>query len=163
MAISINNPSGNFSNIHIWYSRNPVNGLEYGYGAVKLWPKSQVESYEGSWLDYTVSVGQIKILNETVATTAFNSSPFETWKSAFRECVKLMRNIDTNSEDEESKIRLKTWMTVKNRANFADWCIKGANDACTWYWTNRNNLSLINNFDWLEETYQKFNYTTEKF
>jgi len=143
--------------IHIWYSRNPVNGLEYGYGAVKLWPKSQVLSYEGSWLDYTMSVGQIKIMNQVVATTVFNSSSFETWKSSFRECVKLMRNIDLDKSDNESQERLKIWLTVKNQVAFADSCIKGANDAVIWYQNNKNNLGLINNFYWLTNTYNEMN------
>jgi hypothetical protein len=147
--------------IHIWYSRNPINGLEYGYGAVKLWPKSQVETYDGSWLDYTVSVGQVKIMNQVVATTAFNSSPFETWKSAFRECIKLMRNIDHNPQDTESKERFQKWCEIKGDAEFSNYCIKGATDAIKWYKQNKENLYLINNFNWLEETYKNFSEKLE--
>ena len=155
------NPSIHDRNyIHIWLSRNPVNGLEYGYGAIKLWPKSKVEEYDGSWLDYTISVGQIKIINQTVATTYFNSSPFESWKSAFRECVKLVRNIKTNPDDTESKTRLDTWMKVKNDVPFAAWCITGTNDAIDWFQQNKNNLHYINNFRWLEDRFKDLHCNT---
>ena len=79
--------------LHLWYSNNPVNNLRYGYGAVKLWPTKLVTNYSGLWLDFTSSVGNIKIIDETIATTAFNTSPYESWKSAFRESVKLCENL----------------------------------------------------------------------
>jgi len=135
---------------HIWYSRNPINGLEYGYGAVKLWPRDAVVAYNGSWLDYTISVGQVKIMPNVIATTYFNTSPFETWKSAFRECVKLLHNINLDINDTQSQARLNTWIDTSNQEPYAEWCLAGAKDAVKWYSTNSNNLALINNFMWLQ-------------
>mgnify|MGYP003332959644 FL=1 len=142
---------------HIWYSRNPINELEYGNGAVKLWPTTKVREYRGSWLDYTTSIGQLKIMEQTIATTAFNSSPYETWKSAFRECVKLSHNIENNPEDKESISRLHIWSNIQNNADFSDYCIKGACDALVWYPQNKTNLNLINKFSWLAEMYEYLN------
>ena len=141
---------------HIWYSRNPINELEYGNGAVKLWPTTKVREYRGSWLDYTTSIGQLKIMEQTIATTAFNSSPYETWKSAFRECVKLSHNIENNPEDKESISRLHIWSNIQNNADFSDYCIKGACDALVWYSFNKNNLDLINDFSWIEKLFEHF-------
>jgi len=140
--------------IHVWYTRNPVNGLEYGYGAVKLWPKIKVLEYQGSWLDYTTSAGQIKIINHTVATTIFNSSPFESWKSAFRECIKLMHNIHINPNDTESVARLDLWKNTTSEVQFANWCKLGAQDAESWYQNQVDNILFINDFSWLKQLFQ---------
>lgn len=139
--------------IHLWYTRNPVNGLEYGYGAVKLWPKKKVLDYQGSWLDYTTSAGQIKVIDETVATTMFNSSPVEAWKSAFRECVKLMNNLYLHPDDHESQARLEGWTTKASDTPFANWCITGAKDAESWYTSNSGDIALINDFSWLNQLF----------
>lgn len=141
--------------IHVWYSRNPVNDLEYGYGAVKLWPKNIVLAYHGSWVDYTTSVGGIKIVEEVVATTKFNSSPFEAWKSAYRECLKLMRNLDINPNDVESQTRLDCWINNTSTAQHAKWCELGSKDAIEWYQTNPNKFDIINDFGMLKRQFSK--------
>ena len=141
--------------IHVWYSRNPVNDLEYGYGAVKLWPKNIVLAYHGSWVDYTTSVGGIKIVEEVVATTKFNSSPFEAWKSAYRECLKLMRNLDINLNDVESQTRLDCWINNTSTAQHAKWCELGSKDAIEWYQTNPNKFDIINDFGMLKRQFSK--------
>ena len=134
---------------HIWYSRNPINGLEYGYGAVKLWPRDKVAAHNGSWLDYTVSVGQVKIIEDVIATTYFDSTPYETWKSAFRECVKLVRNIDKDAKDLESSERLTIWLTKSNDRPNSTWSLTGAKDAVEWYHSHPTHSMLINDFSWL--------------
>ena len=82
--------------IHLWYSRNPINGLSYGYGAIKLWPRSVVLAHTDRWTDFTTSFNGLKVIPQTIAETRFNSSPFEAWKSAFRECVKLAETLRCN-------------------------------------------------------------------
>jgi len=134
---------------HVWYTRNPVNGLEYGYGAIKLWSKTNVMTYTGEWVDYAISVGKIKIIDRVISTTAFNSSPFESWKSAFRECVKLLKNIENNANDTESKLRLETWLHNDSDEKYANWCKSGSEDAIKWY-SGTPNIHVINNFDWLK-------------
>jgi hypothetical protein len=146
--------------IHLWYSRNPVNGLEYGYGSVKLWPKNEVLSYNGSWLDYTTSTGKIKIIEDVIATTMFNSSPFEAWKSAFRECNKLMYNINCNPLDINSQLRLNRWNNTTFSVENAEWCQHGCQDAAAWYQNNNTNLKLINDFDWLKQQFNMRYHST---
>ena len=136
--------------LHLWYSRNPINNLVYGYGAVKLWPRDRVLEHDKSWLDFTTSVGNIKVMEQCVATSKFNSSPFETWKSAFRESVKLQQNIAKNPNDTESSQRLQGWLQPESSAQHVEWSIKGTNDAFDWYSQNVSTLSLINNFDYLK-------------
>lgn len=144
--------------LHLWYSRNPVIGIEYGYGSVKLWPKQQVISYNGIWLDFTTSIGDIKVIEQTIATTCFNTSPYETWKSAFRECVKLCDNIRKHPDDEFSKVRSNMWLQPTSiDIPFAEWCVKGSNDGFQFFMEN-NDLHLINDFAWLNAFFVKTYY-----
>lgn len=138
--------------LHLWYSKNPVNDLEYGYGGIKLWPRKAVIEYQSPWLDFTTSVGNLKIIPTIISTTCFNVSEFETWKSAFRESLKLSINIDFNQNDSDSKQRLAAWLSVKNNVSFADWSIKGAEDGVTYY-NDKNDLSIVNDFSRLKKLF----------
>lgn len=135
--------------IHIWYSKNPINNLEYGYGAVKLWPTDKVFFFNQSFLDFTTTVGKIKIMPDVINITNFNTSPYNTWKSAFRECIKLSLNIEKNPNDIESINRLNVWQNVFNPVPFSEWAKHGAIDAVQWLKENQN-IQAINDFDWLK-------------
>lgn len=135
--------------LHVWHARNPINGLIYGYGAIKLWPCDLILKHEKPWLDFTSSLGSMKVIPEAIATTAFNTNPYETWKSAFRECVKLAENVRINPDDLESASRLAGWKRSINGARFAEWAINGASDGESWHARNTENLKLINDFQWL--------------
>ena len=39
--------------VHVWASKNPINGLEYGYGGVKLFPTDMVRNASTWGLDFT--------------------------------------------------------------------------------------------------------------
>ena len=84
-----------------------------------------------------------------IATTYFDSTPYETWKSAFRECVKLVRNIDKDAKDLESSERLTIWLTKSNDRPNSTWSLTGAKDAVEWYHSHPTHSMLINDFSWL--------------
>jgi hypothetical protein len=89
--------------------------------------------------------------------TAFNTDPFNTWRSAFRECCKLSSKIIDRQKDNETEERLKTWCTVGVDREFGNWAIQGAIAGSTYGTENKNNpdaLKLINDFNWLRN---KFN------
>ena len=132
--------------IHIWYSRNPINGLAYGYGAVKLWPKAAVMAHQGRWTDFTTSFSGLKIIPHIIAETRFNSSPFEAWKSAFRECVKLSERLRHNPIDGEARERLLAWNTMFDESQpFYQYAKLGALAGVEWHAAS-NDISLINDF-----------------
>ena len=90
-------------NVHVWRSRNPVNDLEYGYGCVKLLPKRLTQNMDISKPDMTTSISSLfKAMPEVSNITAFNTDPFNTWKSAFRECCKLASKTIERQNDEET-------------------------------------------------------------
>jgi len=86
--------------------------------------------------------------------TAFNTDPFNTWKSAFRECAKLASKSIDRQESGETDERLKTWTTVGHDRKFGEYAIRGARAGMQFGLSNKSDISLINDFDWLEE---KFN------
>lgn len=143
--------------VYIWHSRNPVNGLEYGYGGVKLFPTHAVLSYSGSPVDFTTSVAHsVHVVEEVANITKFDTDPFSAWRSAFRECVKLSTGVINGQLNKETEERLKIWCTVGN-GEFGDFSIAGANEGVSFGMTYGNQpemLRLINDFDWLEK---KFN------
>ena len=103
----------------------------------------------------TTSIGKLCMsMPEVSNITAFNTDPFNTWKSAFRECVKLSSRIIPGQVDLETANRLTTWCTYQNGSNFSDWAIIGANAGKKYGQENASNLEAlakINDFNWLRD------------
>lgn len=150
-------PNLNVTNVYIWHSRNPVNDLEYGYGGVKLFPTHSVLSYTGTGVDFTTSVADgLCVVPDVANITKFDVDPFSTWRSAFRECVKLSSKIIDGQQDAETEERLRIWQTIGN-GQFGNFSVDGANQGATFgkmFRSQPNMLRLINDFDWLKS---KFN------
>ena len=140
-------------NVHVWRSRNPVNDLEYGYGGVKLLPKRLTQNMDISKPDMTTSISSLfKAMPEVSNITAFNTDPFNTWKSAFRECCKLASKTIDRQNDEETNHRLEVWCTTGTDEN----AIAGALAGRAYGTENKDNpdaLKKINDFDWLKEQF----------
>jgi hypothetical protein len=140
--------------VHVWASKNPITQDEYGYGGVKLFPTEMVRNATSWGLDFTTGLSsRFKSMPQVSCITRFNTDAFSTWRSAFRECVKLTLN-----DDAESKQRLDTWINTRGTEAFTDEAVKGALEGNTFAKTNKNNLAeldKINDFGWLREQYDK--------
>jgi hypothetical protein len=134
--------------LHLWQSRNPCNGLVYGYGGIKLWPSTAVLNFKGTYLDYTTSVGQLKIMPSTASVSAYNTDVKSAWRSGFREGAKLVKQIAAG-DNEESLTRLMTWLQDTTGEPFADDSCNGA-AAGVAYFLSGGDMSKINDFGWLE-------------
>jgi hypothetical protein len=144
----------------VWLSRNPINGLTYGYGGVKLLPKQLTENMDlsNTKIDMTMSISdKFKVVQEVSNITAFNTDPFSTWKSAFRECVKLAsRPIDAGYQ-EETEDRLITWCNIGTGKLYGEYSIAGARAGKQYGSENIADpvqLTKINDFEWLLEQFQ---------
>jgi hypothetical protein len=87
--------------------------------------------------------------------TRFNTDAFSTWRSAFRECVKLTLN-----DDAESNQRLETWLNTRGEEEFTAEAVNGALAGNTFALKNKDNLTeldKINDFEWLNEQYESLN------
>jgi hypothetical protein len=144
--------------VHVWCSRNPINGLEYGNGGIKLLPTKLTLNMNVSKPDMTTSISpHFKAMPEVSNITLFNTDPFNTWKSAFRECVKLSSKTIQGQVNTETEERLDIWCTVAS-GNYSEYAIKGALAGRKYGQENAGNipaLSLINNFNWLSEQFQQ--------
>lgn len=134
--------------VHVWHARNPVNGLQYGWGGVKLFPRRAILTLAEMPLDMTTSL-PLKVVPKVKSVTRFNTSPFETWRAAFRECAKLTMGRD----DPETAQRLSTWMTTA--AGFhADECLDGAHAGHAFALETPEAIARINDYDWLRERFE---------
>ena len=140
--------------VHVWASKNPVTGEEYGYGGVKLFNTNQVRSATTWGLDFTTGLSKrFKAMPQISCTTRFNTDAYSTWRSAFRECVKL-----TLSDDVDSDTRLNSWLNPQIYADYVDDAIRGAKEGKAFALDNKNNLTelnKINDYDWLRDRYNK--------
>ena len=150
-------PVWQWDHVHVWRSRNPINGLVYGYGGVKLFPTQATIDMDTSKPDMTTSISsKFKAIQQVSNITAFNTGEFETWKSAFRECCKLSSKVIDRQKDIETDRRLKIWSSIGRDKPYGDFAIKGAKEGTMYGSANKNNieaLKMINDFDWLKEKF----------
>ena len=145
--------------VYCWRSRNPVNDLVYGYGALKMFPRKLMLGAKKWNVDMTTTLGVPFVPKFQISNiTAFNTNPFETWKSAFRECTKLSSSIIPNGDNYDNEYRLGIWCSRGEERPFGEYCVMGANQGREFgqhYRMNDKILKLINDFDWLHEQFNK--------
>ncbi len=146
--------------VRVWRSRNPINDLEYGFGGVKLLPKQMTINMDLTKADMTTSISpSFKAMPEVSNITDINPDPFNAWKSAFRECVKLSSKTITGQVNEETEYRLQVWCTKGADRPYGKYAICGAQAGKEFGTANKNNpdqLRLINDFDWLRSEFKKY-------
>ena len=139
--------------VHVWRAKNPVNGLEYGYGGVKLLPRMLTLKMDTTTNDMTTSISdKFKAMPSVSNITAFNTDPLSTWRGAFRECAKLASKTIQGQLEEETNDRLKTWTTHADGIH-SRYALRGANAGMQFGLSDGADLGLINDFEWLELQY----------
>jgi len=145
--------------VFTWRSRNPINDLIYGYGAVKLFPRRPFLELTDWSVDMTTSIGCPFVPKFQISNvTAFNTDPFNTWKSAFRECVKLSSACVHNNDILDDRYRLDVWCTRGAKRPYGEYALLGAEQGRDFGETYANNpdaLKHINDFDWLTEKFEE--------
>ena len=139
---------------YIFYASNPVNGLVYGHQAMIAYNKQITLGNIGKGLDFTLdSEHEVVELNSGVAK--YNTDEFSTWRTSFREAIKLRLDDST-----DSKQRLKTWSTV-GVGEYAQYSIQGAQHAVEYYESvngELDKLRLSYDWPWLQEYFNtKYN------
>jgi hypothetical protein len=132
---------------YIFNSRNPVNGLEYGHQGVIAYNKRLVLENNAPGIDFTLSQPHesVPILS---GTAHYNQSEWMTWRTAFREVVKLRHFMDIKPTV-ETEHRLATWLTIAE-GDFAEWSIRGAEDAVAYYTEVGGDYEQLKlSFEWL--------------
>jgi hypothetical protein len=137
---------------YVWCSQNPVNNLTYHNGGVKLFNKSiLMKKKKWDTLDmFTGIMPKIHAEDRVSCITSFNVDEFATWRSAFRECVKLYK---TNQ-----MAKLTSWLNSDANKPFGEYAMLGAWSGSQYAKENINDhqaLLRINDYKWLEQKFKE--------
>lgn len=130
---------------YIFHAHNPLNGLEYGHQAMIAYNKNLVLTTEETGLDFTLSAPH-EVVPILSGIAEFNQDAWMTWRTAFREVIKL-KHFSNTAPTVENEYRLKKWLTVA-QGQYAGYCLSGARDAVEYY------DSVNGDFDKLKLTYE---------
>jgi hypothetical protein len=136
---------------YIFNATNPVNGLVYGHQAMIAYNKTITLANKGRGLDFTLD-DEHEVVDMNSGVAMYNTDEWSTWRTAFREALKLRA-----SDSQDSRDRLDNWLNVGEGA-FANYSTDGANHAIEYY--NEVNgdldkLRLSYDWPWLKEYYKK--------
>lgn len=127
---------------YIFHAHNPVNNLEYGHMAMVAYNKSLTLSTYYTGLDFVMTRPHT-ILPINSGLAHYNQDPIVTWRTAFRECLKLKLNGGKESID-----RLSVWLNI-GRGPYGEWSTAGAKDAVEYYDSvNGEFEKLLLSYDW---------------
>ena len=127
---------------YIFTATNPVNRLEYGHQAIVANNKKLTMNTIVSGLDFTMD-SEHEVVNVNCGVAMFNSSEWDTWRTAFREAIKLRA-----SDSAESADRLNTWLTV-GTGNFSEYSLQGAKHAVEYYDEVSGDMDKLKlSYDW---------------
>ena len=155
-----------------WAGKNEINGLVYGNGGIKCWPKRVVmnmrthenapENDKRAQVDFCWNINYVQ-MNNIYCDVMNNGSPLQAWRAGFREGVK-MGLVDGDVVDpanikrvhKKNYQRLLTWMSVGEDVPNGLWAVYGARLGChmtnitrnEWDWRN------VRDFRWLTEFYE---------
>lgn len=139
---------------HIMFqARNVSNGLEYGHMAIGCYNTEIIKNTPVNFgLDLT-EYGKIYPIPMTVSDAHFATTPYEAWRTAFRETVKL-----TLKDTTISNKWLLRWRTHAEGLH-ANWVLQGAADGHAYALTHKDNIDALlktERWDWLQEYFNKY-------
>ena len=140
---------------YIFNSRNPVNGLEYGHMGVIAYNRQLVLDTDTPGLDFTLSKAHA-VVPRVSAVAHYNTTPELTWRTAFRECIKLKDDAEKTGSV-ESNYRLVIWLNQAEGLH-AESSLQGARDALEYYNEVKGDYTeLMRSYEWawLREYYSK--------
>lgn len=140
--------------VAVFRSKNPVNGLVYGHGGIKLFSKDCFGAERLDRPDMTTTLADSYIkLNIIASEHRFNYSPYAAWRTAFREIVKLSAGIIKNGNDTETKERLTMWCQGGIETQHGYFAIQGARQGVEYANSKNADFTLVNDFDWLHDRF----------
>ena len=156
-----------------WAGKNTINGLVYGNGGIKCWPKRVVnamrtheaapETDARAQVDFCWNINYVQ-MNNIYCDVMNNGSPLQAWRAGFREGVKMglvdgdvIDPKDIKKVHKKNYQRLLTWMSVGEDALNGLWAIYGARQGChmtnivrhEWDWKN------VRDFDFLTKMFME--------
>jgi hypothetical protein len=150
-----------------WTARNTINGLMYGNGGLKCWPREYVlnmKTHENAdpgnphaQVDFCWDIEYIQ-MNSCYSEIMNNATPHQAWRAGFREGVKMAldRGIRPSIEDFyknhwKNMHRLYIWLCVGADVKNGLWGIYGARQGLyktmltDWDYVNVRDFDYLNN------------------
>lgn len=148
----------------MFMAQDPILDIPTPLGAVKLWTKNKIINPNLDRADFTLNATANKKLIDTVySVTAYNTTPYDAWRAAFRHSVKLASVIFRSRPNAKNIDQyLQQWasmQTLDNGSNNAHWCYQGYLDAIEYvkeYDNNLIELNRINDYAWLHSYFDKY-------
>ena len=112
---------------YIFHALNPVNMLEYGHQAMIAYNKKLTLANPGRGLDFTLDDAH-EVVPLLSGVARYNVDPWTTWRTAFREVIKLRASLP----DVENEYRMKQWLTT-GHGPYGEFSCYGAQDALDFY------------------------------
>lgn len=140
---------------YIFTALNPVNNLEYGHMAIVANNKKLTLNTTVNGLDFTLA-SKHQSLDIHSGVAVFNTSEYETWRTSFRETLKIKHSFVSHN-DPASKYRLRTWLNVA-QGDYSEMCLLAAKDAVEYYESVNGDMSklmLSYDWQWLSDFYHK--------
>jgi len=144
----------------MFHTMDPLLNLKTSLGAVKLWRKDSFINHDMGKGDFTLfSVKTKLVLPNCYSISKYNCTPYETWKTAFRHCVKLLSIIlSTRKHSTKREEFIQNWQATKHSTELnAKWAYQGYLDAGKYVKLHDNNLTelnKINDYTWLEQQFK---------
>jgi len=155
-----------------WAASNYINGLEYGNGGLKCWPKKYVlemKTHESAdpddarnQVDFCWEDSYVQMTNQ-YSVTYPNGSPRQAFRAGFREGVKMSLSQGGKVDPDNFKKsiwwgnykRLITWCSIGADVENGLWAMYGARLGC--YMTNLTDWNYINvrDFEYLNQLFDR--------
>ena len=151
-----------------WTAKNSINGLMYGNGGIKCWPKQKVLSMRThenadpnnphAQVDFCWDLQYIQ-MNGCFSDIHNNATPQQAWRAGFREGVKMALDQGVRPDYEGFKRnhwknlhRLYIWLMIGADVDNGRWAIYGAREGlyktmCTdWDYINVRDFEYLNDY-----------------
>lgn len=158
-----------------WSAKNSINGLAYGNGGVKNWPREivlKLKSHEDSTtlqgaVDFCFDLNYYQ-MPETLSTSHIHHTAYQAFRAGFREGIKMSldRGLPAHFErknpasflqaiPDANLERLKIWCSVGSDVENGLWAIFGARLGLYEFYFNNLSLEKIRDYDWFETYWQE--------
>ena len=155
--------------IFSWNAKNLLNGLVYGNGGLKCWPKEYtlgINTHEaatdGEGMEFCWKLNYIQ-MNDIFSEVHQTASPFQAFRAGFREGVKLSldQGARVKAHEFQDKIwygnfnRLNVWCNIGTDVDNGWWALYGARLGCEKTVLSDWDTNQISDYDWFKEFFEK--------
>ena len=155
--------------IFSWNAKNLLNGLVYGNGGLKCWPKEYtlgINTHEaatdGEGMEFCWKLNYIQ-MNDIFSEVHQTASPFQAFRAGFREGVKLSLDQGARVSPHvfHDKIwygnfnRLNVWCNIGTDVDNGWWAIYGARLGCKMTVLTDWDTNQISDYDWFKGFFEE--------